>query len=345
MSRQEKVRFGLLGTGVIIQKYHLPSLLENPRAEVTALGNRRAESLADLATSLGIRKTYTDFERMAGDEGIDAVIVGLPNYLHAPVAIDMLKEGKHVLCEKPMAMSVAEAEAMAEAAGASGRVLMIGHMWRYDREVRWLRGVIDSGILGTVFKVKAHSVSTDPNLPGRQSWFLDRRYAGGGAFADMGVHAVDLISFLFHDRIRPVTVWARSGNFFQKADVEDTANAVIGYDNGMTALIETGWYHNYFDGPEGSVQVFGTRGYARTFPTELRCELAGEQGRYQPTMPARAQQCDLPMYEAQLDHFIDCVSGRAKPEPDARLGRRSMVVLEAAYRSMELGTSVDIKEY
>jgi predicted dehydrogenase len=234
---------------------------------------------------------------------------------------------------------------MGEAAGASGRVLMIGHMWRYDREVRWLRGVIDSGLLGTVFKVKAHAVSTDPNLPGRESWFLDGKSAGGGAFADMGVHAIDLISFLFHDRIRPISVYARSGNFFQNADVEDTANALIEYDNGMSALIETGWYHNHFDGPEGSVQVFGTQGYARTFPTELRCSLAGEWGRYEPVMPLREQQCDLPMYEAQADHFIDCVLGNASPEPDARQGRRSMVVLEGAYRSMKSGSSVVIENY
>jgi predicted dehydrogenase len=222
---------------------------------------------------------------------------------------------------------------------------MIGHMWRYDREIRWLRGIMDSGILGTVFKVKAHSISTVPNLPGGKSWFLDKRYAGWGAFADMGVHSIDLISFLFHDKVTPLSVYAHSDNFFRDADVEDTANAMIQYDNGVTALVETGWYHNYFDGPEGSMQVFGTKGYARTFPTELYCETAGEWGRYEPVMPPRAQQCDLPMYEAQVDHFIDCVLGNAQPEPDARLGRRSVVILEAAYRSMEQGTSVAIENY
>lgn len=341
----EKLRFGLLGTGVIIREFHLPALQANPRAEVTALGNQRTDSLKKLAQRSGIHRTYNDFGQMARDETIDAVVIGLPNYLHAPCTIAMLGAGKHVLCEKPMAMSVAEAEAMAEAAQSTGRVLMIGHMWRYDGETRWLRGVMDSGILGTVFKVKAHAISMDPRLPGKNSWFLDRGYAGGGSFADMGVHAVDLISFLFHDSIEPLSLNAQRGNFFCPADVEDTANAMIDYDNGVTGMIETGWYHNYADGPEGSVEVFGTRGYARTFPTELYCNMSGTWGRYKPEMPPRSQQCDLPMYQAQMDHFIDCVLGDAWPEPDALQGRRSMVVLEAAYRSMELGTSVAIENY
>jgi predicted dehydrogenase len=345
MKQQQKVRFGLLGTGVIIRDYHLPCLSGNPRAEVAALGNQRPESLERLAKRCGIGKTYTDFTKMARDETVDAVIIGLPNYLHAPVSIEMLEAGKHVLCEKPMARTVAEAEAMGKAAESAGRVLMIGHMWRYDREVRWLRGVMDAGFLGTIFKIKAHAVSTDPELPGRQSWFLNKKYAGGGAFADMGIHAVDLISFLFHDRIKPVSVYARGGNFFQNADVEDTADAVIQYENGLSVMIEAGWYHNHFDGPEGSVQVFGSEGYARTFPTEMHCNVSGQWGRYEPQMPPRAQQCDLPMYEAQLNRFIDCVQDKAQPEPDARQGRRSVVILEAAYRSMERGSSVAIRDY
>jgi predicted dehydrogenase len=345
MQEQEQIRFGVLGTGVIVRDYHLPALVNNPRARLAALGNQRASSLERLAKRQGIAKTYTDFEQMAGDEEIDAVIIGLPNYLHAPVSIQMLEAGKHVLCEKPMAMSVREAEAMAEAALNANRVLMIGHMWRYDREISWLRTVMDSGFLGTVFKIKAHSVSTDPNLPGRKSWFLDKRFAGGGAFADMGVHAVDLVSFLFHDRIKPISVYATGGNYFQEAEVEDTASAMIEYDNGVSAVVETGWFHNHFDGPEGSVQVFGTEGYARTFPSELRCRVAGEWGGFTPVMPPRARQCDLPMYEAQLNRFIDCVNGTARPEPDAAQGRRSMVILEAAYRSMKSGSSMIVEGY
>ena len=337
----EKVRIALLGTGVIIRDYHLPVLLENDRVEVVAAGNLRPASLDALAQDFDIPNTYTDFDRMAQDPTIDAVVIGLPNYLHAPVTVRMLGEGKHVLCEKPMAMTVAEAREMIEASDASTRKLMIAHMWRFDREVRWLRDVIDAGILGSIFKVKAHHVWVGDG-PRPNSWFVRPEYAGGGALADMGIHPIDTISFLFHDEARPTKVLAQTGAHFRCIDVEDTAIVMVEYDNGMVATIEAGWYHNFADGPEGALEVFGTKGYARTFPTELHCQIGNAWGQYRPSMPPRRQQCDLPMYAAQMDHFIDCVLNDKDPTPDGRQGLRSMIILEAAYRSAERGKSVSL---
>lgn len=344
MEVKESLRFGVLGTGVIVKDYHLPILLKSDRAEVMALGNQHPDSLYRLADEFNIKKTYTDFEEMAHAEDIDVVVIGLPNYLHAPVTIQMLKAGKHVLCEKPMAMNSAEAELMEETAKSTDRILMIAHMWRFDREILWLREVIDSGMLGTIFKIKAQAVSLGNLLPTPKSWFWDKRYAGGGSFADMGIHSIDLISFLFHDKIRPLTVFAQAGNYFQSATVEDTANAIIQYDNGITAIVETGWYHNFVDGPEGAMQVFGTKGYARTFPTEVHCTVSGAWGQYKPVLPPRSQQCDLPMYEAQIDHFIDSVLGKKRPQPDGQQGLRSMVLLDAIYESIRTGSSVSISD-
>ena len=136
-----RVRIGVLGTGIIMRDFHLLTLRNHPKAEVVAAGNLHAESLRRLAGDFNIPKTYTDFEEMARDSSIDAVVIGLPNYLHAPATVQMLEAGKHVLCEKPMAMSVAEGEGMVEAAHRTGRRLMIAHMWRFDRGVLWLRGV------------------------------------------------------------------------------------------------------------------------------------------------------------------------------------------------------------
>src|SRR5947209_11631088 len=117
----DRLRIGVLGTGAIVREFHLPALLDNPRVEVVALGNQHATSLERLARAHGIQKTYTDFSVMAADREIDAVVNALPNYLHAPVSIEMLQAGKHVLCEKPMAMNVAEAQAMLAAAEAARR--------------------------------------------------------------------------------------------------------------------------------------------------------------------------------------------------------------------------------
>jgi len=342
MKVSKRLRVGVLGTGVIVKDYHLPVLLKNDRAEVIALGNKHPDSLYRLADEFNIKTTYTDFETMAHDQDIDAVVIGLPNYLHAPVTIRMLEAGKHVLCEKPMAMSAAEAETMQHTAASTGRILMIAHMWRFDQEIRWLRAVIDSGVLGTIFKVKAQAVALGTLLPARNSWFWEKTYAGGGSFADIGIHVIDLISFLFHDSIRPRTVFAQAGNYFQAASVEDTANAIIRYDNGMSAIVETGWYHNFADGLEGAMQVFGMEGYARTFPTEMHYTVSGAWGQYRPVFPPRAQHCALPMYEAQMEHFLDSVLGKKRPEPDGQQGVQSMVLVDAIYESIRTGSSVSM---
>ena len=328
----DRVRIGVLGTGIIIRQFHLPVLLDNARAEVVAAGNLRAASLQNLAKDFDVPKTYTDFDLMAQDPEIDAVVIGLPNYLHAPVTIQMLQAGKHVLCEKPMAMTVAEAQAMIDAANASGRKLMIGHMWRFDREIRWLRDVMDAGMLGSVIKVKTQAVWTGDGPP-LNSWLVRPEFAGGGALADMGIHSIDLISFLFHDSVHPTQVFATAGTHFRQIEVEDTASLLIEYENGVAAVIEAGWYHNFADGPEGAVQVFGTEGYARTFPTELHCSVGDAWGQYCPSMPPRRQQCDLPMYVSQMDHFMDCVSSDQDPVPGGPHGLQTMLILEAAYRS------------
>ena len=103
-----KLKIGLLGTGIIIRNSHILTLINNPLAELVAVGNLHQDSLRKIADDFKIPKTYTDFAEMAADPDIDAVVNAHPNYLHAPVTIQMLKAGKHVLCEKPMALSVKE---------------------------------------------------------------------------------------------------------------------------------------------------------------------------------------------------------------------------------------------
>ena len=336
----QKVRVGVIGTGLIIRDYHLPVLLANERAEVVAAGNLRAASLEALAREFGIPRIYSDLDLMAKDPEIDAVVIGLPNYLHAPVTIQMLQAGKHVLCEKPMATTVGEAQAMVDAADGSHKTLMIAHNWRFDRETRWLRDVIDAGVLGSVFKVKEHHVGAAGDGPPMDGWFARPEYTGGGALIDMAVHSIDTISFLFKDRIRPTRVFAQTGAYLFPIDVEDTANVIVEYDNGMTAIIEAGWEHPFLDGPEGAVQVFGTRGYARTLPAEMHCDIEGAWGQHRPCMPPRRRHGDRSMYTAQMAHFIACVLDGEEPASGGRQGLRAMTLIEAAYRSAETGTSV-----
>jgi predicted dehydrogenase len=336
-----KVRVGVLGTGVIVRDYHLLTLQNHPKAEVVAAGNLHAESLQRLVQQFGIPKAYTDLAAMAADPEIDAVVIGLPNYLHAPVTIQMLEAGKDVLCEKPMATTVAEAEQMLEAAQRTGRKLMIAHMWRFDREILWLRDLVASGKLGRVFKAKAHAIWLYEGPP-LDRWFVQRRYAGGGALADMGIHSIDTLRYVLGGA-RPTKVFATVGTHFQEIELEDTATLILEFEGGIVGLIEAGWYHLYADGLEGYTQVYGTRGYARALPSELHSYVAGVWSVTQPRMPPRKQQCDMPMYQAQMDSFLDCILEDREPTPGGLDGLWAMRVLEAAYRSAETGEAVAIQ--
>jgi predicted dehydrogenase len=330
----------MLGTGVIIRDYHMQTLRNNPRAEVVAAGNLHAGSLERLARDFGVPKTYCDFEALAADPDIDAVVIGLPNYLHAPITIQMLEAGKHVLCEKPMAMTVAEAEEMVKAARRTGRKLMIAHMWRFDREILWLRDLVASGALGKVFKAKSHAIWLYEG-PRPESWFVQRKLAGGGALADMGVHSIDTLRFVLGSA-RPTKVFANTGTHLSSIELEDTATLLLEFEGGITGLIEAGWYHLYADGLEGYTQVYGTKGYARALPSEVHSFTEGIWGVTHPKMPSRKQQCDMPMYQDQMDSFLDCILHDREPSPDGMDGLWAVRVLEAAYRSAATGEAVKI---
>jgi predicted dehydrogenase len=336
----DRVRIGVLGTGVIIRDFHLPVLRNNPHAEMVAAANLHPESLERLVHTWGIPKRYHNFSDLAADPDIDAVILGLPNYLHAPVTVQMLEAGKHVLCEKPMAPSVAEAEQMLDAARRTGRKLMIAHMWRFDREIRWLRDLVTHDTLGKIFKVKSHAIWLYEGPP-PASWFVQPELAGGGALADMGIHSIDTLRYVLGGA-RPKTVFATAGTHFRDISLDDTATLLIEFEGGIAGLVEAGWYHLYADGLEGYTQVYGTQGYARALPSELHSYVEGVLSVTRPQMPARKQQCDLPMYQAQMDYFLDCILNDRDPVPGGEDGLWAIRVLEAAYRSAASGQSVSI---
>ena len=339
-----KLKIGLLGTGIIIRNSHILTLINNPLAELVAVGNLHQDSLRKIADDFKIPKTYTDFAEMAADPDIDAVVNALPNYLHAPVTIQMLKAGKHVLCEKPMALSVKECEDMIDTAKKTGYKLMIAHMWRFDREIIWLRNVIMSGKLGKIFKAKSHEVliydifGEDPST---KSWFVNKSLAGGGAMTDVGIHSFDTLRFVLGD-IRPTKVFAKIGTYFKDIEVEDTATLMLEFEGGIISLIEAGWYNLYADEKQGYTQIFGTKGYARAVPSELQIDIEGEWSFVKPQIPQRDQQEDLSAFQAQMDHFLNCIIKNKEPSPNGNDGLWAMKILEAAYHSDKIGDSVTI---
>ncbi|MBI4928864.1 MAG: Gfo/Idh/MocA family oxidoreductase [Anaerolineae bacterium] len=331
------MKFAIAGAGYIAEIH--AKALQNNGASLTTVIERFPEKACAFAEKLGAPGCYAEIEEALAQADFDALVIGTPNFLHAPQAIAALRAGKHVLVEKPMAMNSVEAQAMAEAAQQSGACLMVAHCWRFDQDVLWLRERV--GQLGKIIRTKGYGVHTHWGPAG---WFTQQALAGGGALADMGIHALDTARFLLGDP-QPVSVYAKMGTNYKDFDVDDTGVMIVEWDNGATSYIESGWWQPHSDGPEAATQVYGTRGFGRLFPTRL--ELPNPQTEQVEVEESgfafpRVEHCPQEMYDAQMAYFIDCINRGTTPVPGAQEGLVNMKVVDAAYQSSKTRKVVEI---
>ncbi len=263
----EPIKVALIGAGYIAH-YHARALLEISGVEISAIAARTLESAQKFSRLYGIKEATVDAISLAERSDVDAVVISTPNKFHAPLAIEFLKNGKDVFLEKPMAVSAAEGLHITEIAEANNRVVMVGHMWRFDTDVNYVKKILDEGKLGRIVKTKSYGIHENWGPAG---WFAQKELAGGGALADMGVHAIDTTRYLIGDP-QPTKVYAKIGTFYGDYDVDDSGIVMISWDNGTESIIESGWWQPHTDGPEAGTGLFGTEGYASVFPTFLKTE-------------------------------------------------------------------------
>jgi len=187
----EKIKIGVIGTGNIAME-HLNAYHKNPHVELYALCDIDPKILADRAEKFGVTRTYTNCEEMLKLEELDAVSVCTWNAAHSECAIAALNAGKHVLCEKPMAMNGEQARRMKEAADKNGKLLMIGFVRRFGNDAAILNDMIRNDEFGEIYYAKATYLRRNGNPGG---WFGDKARSGGGPLIDLGVHIIDLCRF------------------------------------------------------------------------------------------------------------------------------------------------------
>lgn len=330
------MKIAFSGTGYI-NKVHAQAA-QNLGLELAAVVNHKADSMAEFGSRFGIPRQYKTIEAMLKAGNVDALVVSTPNYLHAPQTIAALNAGVHVMVEKPMAMNADEAEQMCEAAEKSGATLMVAHCWRFDPDVLWLKE--QSPKLGKIIRTKGYGVHVHW---GPSGWFTQKQFAGGGAMADMGIHALDTARFLLGDP-KPVSVYAKIGTYYKNFDVDDTGIIIVEWDNGATSYIESGWWQLHSDGPEAATQLYGTEGFGQLFPTQIRKRKEEridviDSGFEFP----RKEHCPQSLYDAQLKYFVECVEAKQLPNPGGLEGLTNMKVVGAAYESSKTGKIVNIK--
>jgi predicted dehydrogenase len=251
---------------------------------------------------------------------VDAVVVCTPNALHAEQSIAAVAAGKHVLCEKPMATSVADGEAMLAAAERHDRLLLVLHPWRHHEAVIALRDAISAGELGRIVRTHGYGVHADWGPAG---WFTDPALAGGGALLDMGIHAIDTVRFLLGDPA-PRRVVASIGTAYGAYAVDDDGIVLIDWESGERSIVESGWWQPRLGGYEADTEVYGSSGYRRIWARE---------------QPAGYVHCDVTLFVAQMRDALRQISAW---QPEARSPAHGLVALricELAYASAGVGSA------
>jgi len=268
----EKLKIGIVGCGGIANNKHLPAIKKNGNFEVVAFCDIERSKAEDAKNKFGTEdaRVYTDYNELVKEE-LAAVYVLTPNKSHADISIAAMKAGKHVMCEKPMAKSYADAKRMLDTAKETGKLLTIAYQNRYRSDSTYLKRACEHGDLGDIYYAKAHAVRRRA-VP---TWgvFLNEEEQGGGPLIDIGTHALDLTLWMMNN-YEPVSVTGsvyrkladqtEQGNAFGEWDpaqftVEDSAFGFIKMKNGATIHLEASWALNTLEVDEAKTSLCGTK--------------------------------------------------------------------------------------
>lgn len=322
----QKVRLAVLGCGAVAQINHLPAISASERADAMVVVDADAERARTIARRFGVSDFATDYREVL--DRIDAAVVALPNSLHAPVSIDLLRRGIPVLVEKPMALTVRECDEMIAAAEEGGAALAVGLDFRFFGATRWVKDFLAEGVLGELrgFDLRQGVI---PRWPFATGFLLRKETAGGGVLADFGVHVLDLL-----------LVWLGE---WEALDYRDDAEGGLESDCELLLRMRSGL--------EGTVEVSRTRNLRNT------CIFEGERatlevgiwdpdptitlrfgGGQETSLAGRAGESRLTFQDVfvrQIDDFATAIREGREPFIPGREGRRSLELIEACYAARQ----------
>ena len=346
------LRAGIVGLGWAGEQ-HLKSYVDLPGVEAVALAGLEEERLEALGESYGVPNLYKDYEGLVAREDLDVVSVCTPNHLHAPIAVAALEGGKHVLCEKPLARTGAEAGSIVRAAREAGRVVQVAFTQRERGDVQALKRHVLEGNLGRVYHVKASWMRRD-GIPGMGSWFTSKEMAGGGPLIDLGVHMLDMALYLLGEpEVESVScaTYAELGpqgrgsrSYAEDVDktivgdayeVEDLATAFIRLSGGAALNLEAGWAAYRESSDDFGVTLYGTNGGAemkvKDYVTEdtvrIYTDVAGVPAVVFPEIRAREG------HRSVVSRFVETVRSGDWKGHDGEEGLRRARVIDACYTS------------
>jgi len=354
----DKVRIGIIGCGGIANGKHMPSLAILENVEMVAFCDIIEERALKAKEKFGTpdSKTYTDYKKLLEDKTIDVVHVCTPNRSHSYITVDALESGKHVMCEKPMAINSEEAKKMLDASKRTGKKLTIGYQSRFRKDAQFLKTEVDSGTFGDIYYAKATALRRR-SVP---TWgvFLNEYEQGGGPLIDIGTHALDLTLWMmqnykpkycvgtaYHKLNKDTNQGNAWGNWDpDKFTVEDCAFGFVVMENGATINLESSWALNILDPREAVTTICGTlagadmndglriNGIRNNCPYVFKPDLDQKSGALYFSAKGSGKPSEIEAYQ-WINAIINDTDALVKPEEAYTVTR----ILEGIYKSAESG--------
>jgi predicted dehydrogenase len=316
-----KIKVGLLGGGGIVDAHIRGYRTYSDAIEVTAIADVVDETVRRRAAELGAA-AYTDFRQMIIEADLDAVDICLPHHLHAEAIVAAAQAGKHILCEKPLCLTVQQADEVQRAVSAAGVTLMCAHNQLFLPAVSTAKQVLDQGILGTVYEVRTTDSFYNDFNPENMGWRATTSTSGGGELMDTGYHPTYLMLHLAGGS--PVEATALlSRHRLRFMESEDSAQVLVRFDNGVVGHLVTSWAYEPPPGTE-RFSVVGERGSLHSDGRALTITLRGSSSQ---TYDFE----DVDTYVSEIGHFADCLRSGARPLHTEREGIDVLCLILAAY--------------
>lgn len=327
MSAQGKVRWGILGCAAIAEKAFIPAIKKSRNAELLAIASRDINKARAWAGKFGIPEAYGSYEKLLEDPAVEAVYNPLPNHLHFPLTVAALEAGKHVLCEKPLALNSVEAGHMFYKAERRGRLMMEAFMYRFHPRLIKAKELVDSGLIGIPRLIRASFNFIFEREPENYRWYPEY---GGGALYDVGCYTINAARLFFS--AEPEEILARA-HLDEKTGIDLTTSLLCIFPGSRHALLTCSFELPF----ESRLEVCGPNGRiildrafsAKHFETEIQIIRSDR------TETIKFPPAD--QFQLMIEHFSDCILGRSQPLIDLKDSTGNMMVITEALRQIRPG--------
>ena len=329
-----RVKVGLIGAGGF-GNIHLEGYEKNENVDLIAIVARTKDHAEKAAQRFSVEQIYfgnEGWKNMLKLENLNAISICTPNYLHAPIALEALRSGIHVLCEKPICINYEELGELEKVVEETKCVFMTSFQKRFNPLMSILKWIIEDEVLGNIILIKYYFSHYGPYTSwkalSKEKWFFDSKMAGGGVLLDLGVHCIDILRYLIGDYAEINGVNSNTSCIDMKD--EDNCNVLLSFQNGILGMISVSWC-NY---PSEIIEIYGTKGNMRLDLHSKRPVSCQPKSLIKNQLIKKAQYFKKLSNNYQnilIDHFIDAITNNKNEHPNFEDGKKAVEFVLEAY--------------